>query len=102
MKFLAKILLTIIIVMNTSLAAHEGYKPLTDEECAAIIKTYKIDPKIKSARGWKNVFSSEKWLKRFNLDKYNHEELVCIMEYILANAMDVKKYNQYIGMEMKL
>ncbi len=77
-------------------------KPLTDAECKEIIKTYKIDPKIKSSRGWNHIFQSEKWLQRFDLDRYNDAELNCIKEYILANAMDVNKYNKYVGMEIKL
>lgn len=100
MKKIYLILLIFMFILQAS--AWAQIKPLTDAECAEIIKTYKIDPKIKSVRGWKNVFSSDKWLKRFNLDKYNQAELDCIMEYILANAMDVKEYNQFIGMELKL
>lgn len=99
MKFIIGIFL---LLCNINLYAISGIKALTDAECAAIIKTYKIDPKIKSVRGWNNVFSSEKWLQRFNLDIYTPAELDCIKEYILANAMDIKKYNQFIGMEMKL
>ncbi len=100
MKKIYLILLIFMFILQA--AAWAQIKPLTDSECAEIIKTYKIDPKIKSVRGWKNVFSSDKWLKRFNLDGYNQAELDCIMTYILANAMDVKEYNQFIGMELKL
>lgn len=96
-----KIIFMILLILNSSLFGVDN-RPLTDEECAKIIKTYKIDPKIKSKRGWEHVFTSEKWSKIFNLDVYNRYELDCIKEYILSNAMMVKKHNNYLGMEIKI
>lgn len=97
-----KIITCIILVFVMNVNASQLTPVLTDEECLEIIKTYQIEPKIKSVRGWKNVFKSEKWRKIFKLDGYTIEELDCLEEYILANAMVVKKYNRFIGMELKI
>ena len=94
--------LILIIILTFSVNAYSATSKLTDEECKQIIAGYKIDPKIKSAKGWKRIFESDKWRKAFQLDQYTKEELECLEEYILANAMDVKSYNRYIGMELKI
>lgn len=95
-------IIKIIIIILLSVTGQAKAQVLTDDECAQIIKTFKIDPKIKSSRGWKNVFKSEKWLKQFKLTEYTPEELECIKSYILANAMNVGSHKQYLGMEIKL
>lgn len=98
-----KIIISIFMIMF--LFSTEGFstqKALTDEQCDKIIKAYKIDPEIKSKRGWLNVFKSDQWKKKFLLDGYTESELACIYDYILANAMVVKKYSNYVGVEMKI
>jgi|SaaInlStandDraft_4_1057021.scaffolds.fasta_scaffold66808_2 hypothetical protein len=84
-----------VVVVNDKV-----YDVLTDEECLEIISAYKINPKIKSARGWNRVFKSKKWKKIFLLDNYTAAEIDCLKHYIVANAMNVKKYDRFIGMEM--
>lgn len=75
---------------------------LSDVECKKIITQYKIDPKIKSKRGWEQIFKSRSWHSKFLLDKYSRSELDCLEKYIIRNAMDVKAYSRFVGMEFKL
>lgn len=70
--------------------------------CASVISTYPIDPKIKSEKGWRRIFGSEKWKKRFKLDAYDEEELECLEDYVVQNAMNIKQYDRFVGMELKL
>lgn len=92
-------IISLLFCINTFAATPQK---LSEEDCKHIIVSYKIDPKIKSAKGWKRIFESDKWRKAFQLDHYTEEELECLEAYILANAMDVKSYNRYIGMELKI
>lgn len=90
----------ICLYNNSSFAAEYDLK-LSLYKCDLIIKHYGIDPKIKSAKGWNRIFDNDKWKKTFQLDQYSEEELECLKRYILENAMDVKEYNRFIGMELK-
>lgn len=94
-------ILILILFLTFAFDSHASISKLSNDDCLRIIASYKIDPKIKSAKGWKRIFESDKWKKAFQLDQYTKEELDCLEEYIMANAMDVKSYNRYVGMELK-
>lgn len=98
--FFLLLLMTSTITYAETKIVNKCDSRLTKDQCLKIIDSYCIDPKIKSVRGWKHVFKSEKWKKIFMLDKYTDAELICLEEYILLHAMNIKQYDTFIGVEL--
>lgn len=102
-KFLIIILFVFSQLITVAVGDHpDDQEKMTDYGCVTLIMEYPIDPKIKSTKGWRRVFESEKWKERFKLDKYEPKELECLKKYIMENTMDVRKYNRFVGMELEL
>lgn len=107
MKLLLKIIFIFVFIPQFFVFAQNNgddtmcFSKLSEDQCLKIIESYHIDPKIKSVRGWKHVFKSEKWKKIFLLNEYNEDEMFCLEKYILDNAMDINEYDKFLGVELE-
>lgn len=64
---------------------------LADEDVSALAKNLNLYAGTKASIQWERIFSSERRLKRYNLDKLNENELTKLKNYLIKHAADSKQ-----------
>lgn len=64
---------------------------IADEDMSGLAKKLNLYAGTKASIQWERIFSSQRRLKRYNLDKLNSEELNQLKNYLIKHAADSKQ-----------
>ena len=77
------ILFTLFVMFSTNIFA--------DEEVSYLAKELNLYAGTKASIQWERIFSSERRLKRYKLDKLDEKKLLKLRNYLIRHAADSKQ-----------
>ncbi len=64
---------------------------LADEDISKLAKELNLYAGTKASIQWERIFSSERRLKRYNLDELRKEKLIKLEKYLIKHSADSKQ-----------